>query len=89
MMNVLPMEKMIRMWRFPDAPAKLRALHPKGKKASWVMQAPPTMVEAAENFMAERGDLKGRLTRYTLADGTVVFFGDLSGITPGDRGLAR
>jgi hypothetical protein len=77
MMNASPMEKMIRMWRFQDAPAKLRALHPKGKEASWVMEAPPPMVTAAENFMAERADLKRRLTRYTLPDGTVVFFGDL------------
>jgi hypothetical protein len=77
MMNALPMEKMIRIWRFPDAPAKLRALHPKGKEASWVMEAPPKMVKAAENFMAGRADLKQRLARYTLADGTVVFFGDL------------
>jgi hypothetical protein len=77
MMNALssPMEKVIRLWRFQDAPADLRALHPNGKVASWVMEAPPTMVEAAENFMAERADLKERLTRYTLSDGTVVFFG--------------
>jgi hypothetical protein len=71
------MEKTIRLWRFPDAPADLRALHPDGKAASWVMEAPPTMAEAAESFIAERVDLIGCLRRYTLSDGTLVFFGDL------------
>ena len=63
------MNALVRPWEndpavaVSDALADLRALHPNGKPASWVMEAPPTMVNAAENFMAERADLrKGRFS---------------------------
>ncbi|MBV9768254.1 MAG: hypothetical protein JOZ32_01675 [Bryobacterales bacterium] len=69
------MESIIRIWRFKDAPQHLQALHPGGTESTWVMEAPAGMSGEAESMIEERSHLHADISRYPLADGTVVFFG--------------
>jgi hypothetical protein len=73
---------MIRIWRFPDAPASLKKLYPKGSEATWVMQAPADMHAEAESILGERTNLFSKVTRYSQFDGTVVFFGEYMMLPP-------
>jgi hypothetical protein len=67
---------MIRIWKFPDAPASLKKLYPNGSEITWVMEAPADMSMEAESMLDERTHLFSKVTRCPQVDGTVVFFGE-------------
>jgi hypothetical protein len=67
---------MIRIWKFPNAPASLKKLYPEGSEATWVMKASADMCAEAESMLDERTPLFSRVVRHPQFDGTVVFFGE-------------
>jgi hypothetical protein len=73
---------MIRIWKFPDAPASLKKLYPKGSEGTWVMKAPADMSAEAESMLDERRHLFSTVARYPQFDGTVIFFGEYMMLPP-------
>ncbi len=68
------MQRMIRIWKYSDAPQHLKDLHP-GTESTWVMEAPAGMSGEVEMLIEEYPLPSGQVDRYALPDGAIAFFG--------------
>jgi hypothetical protein len=68
--------RMIRVWRFADAPESLRAQSEHGGDEDWLALVPVALAEADIGWL-DSGTAFGRsdVTRHPQQDGSVVYIG--------------
>lgn len=68
-------DRMIRVWRFQDAPQELRDISEHGGDEDWLAVVPPALAEAWIGWL-EHGEFGAcETTKHTQIDGSVVYIG--------------
>lgn len=68
--------RMIKVWRFEDAPAELRARTPHGGDEDWLALVPATMADEWIPWLDDYGPFgRSEISKEVLPDGSVLYIG--------------
>lgn len=69
-------ERLIKVWRFRDAPDELRALSPHGGDEDWLALVPPSLVDVWIPWLSDSGPFGVcDISKKLLPDGNTLYIG--------------